>query len=65
VTQAVAAASAVALPFGTNVEIADHPPGIGRFVISNESGWLIGKVPADVADFSCIPSTWAIGFITR
>jgi hypothetical protein len=29
----------------------DHPPGLGRLgVISNESGWLIAKIPSEITD---------------
>jgi nitroreductase len=53
VTQAIAEAQQLPVPFGTTVEIADHPPGLGRFgVISNEAGWLIGKVPAGTRDIA-------------
>ena len=35
-------------PFGTNVEIGNFGPGIGRFgTISNEAGWLLAKIPKD------------------
>jgi nitroreductase len=51
VERAIAEALALPRPFGTNVEIASHPPGLGRLgMISNDAGWLIGKVPADAAD---------------
>jgi nitroreductase len=52
VTQAIAEAQQLPVPFGTTVEVADHPAGIGRFVISNEAGWLIGKVPTGAPDLA-------------
>lgn len=51
VTQAITDSLSLRRPFGTNVDVSSHPPGLGRFaVISDEAGWLLGKVPADVTD---------------
>jgi hypothetical protein len=53
VTQALTESLSLRRPFGTNVDVADHPPGLGRLgIISNEAGWLLAKVPTDVTDTS-------------
>jgi hypothetical protein len=64
VSQAISEVVALPRPFGTNIEVADHPPGLGTLaVISNEAGWLIGKVPADVTDTR---NHWVdIGFVLQ
>jgi nitroreductase len=51
VTQAIADALALPRPFGTNVSIVDHPPGLGRLgFIVDDAGWLLGTFPEDVAE---------------
>jgi hypothetical protein len=51
VTQAITESLALPRPFGTEVEISIHPPGLGRLgVVSGEAGWMIGKVRAGIED---------------
>ncbi|OHS98147.1 hypothetical protein TRFO_35482 [Tritrichomonas foetus] len=52
--QIIAEVNALPRPFGSNVEVGDFGPGLGTLgVISNEAGWLLGKIKADTpeADF--------------
>ncbi|OHT16543.1 hypothetical protein TRFO_13134 [Tritrichomonas foetus] len=38
-------------PFGSHVEIAIHGPGLGKMgFISNETGWLLQKIPNEIMD---------------
>lgn len=46
VDQIIQEAQNLVVPFGTPVEIGNHEPGLGKLgVISNEAGWILGKIP--------------------
>ena len=48
VTRIIEEANSIPTPFGTTASVGDSKPGLGRmFVISNEAGWLVGKIPSD------------------
>jgi hypothetical protein len=50
VEQIISDCQKIPVPFSTDAQIANHPPGIGRFaVISKEAGWIIAKIPQDSA----------------
>ncbi|KAK8899635.1 hypothetical protein M9Y10_001952 [Tritrichomonas musculus] len=56
-------ANSLPAPFGTNATVGDSEPGLGRMgVISNEAGWLLGKIPSDTPEGDLLKARYDVSY---
>lgn len=63
ITQIIEESNKPPSPFGTNVTVGDSEPGLGRMgVISNEAGWLLGKIPSDISEEDKVKARYDVSY---
>ena len=63
VQQIIEEANSLPSIFATNASVGDSEPGLGRMgVISNEAGWLVGKIPTDTPEGDQVKARYDVSY---